>query len=68
MNFVVLTGRQYSRPRKLTSRDIFRWKNRQKESSFTSGCLAPGMDIYELRVRINKHAAQELTIHLSIAT
>jgi 5-hydroxyisourate hydrolase-like protein (transthyretin family) len=28
----------------------------------------PGMDIYELRVRINKHAAQELTIHLSIAT
>ena len=29
---------------------------------------APGMDIYELRVRINKHATQELTIHLSIAT
>lgn len=29
---------------------------------------APGMDIYELRVRIKKQAAQELTIHLSIAT
>jgi 5-hydroxyisourate hydrolase-like protein (transthyretin family) len=29
---------------------------------------APGMDIYELRVRINKHATQELTIHLSVAT
>jgi hypothetical protein len=29
---------------------------------------APGMDIYQLRVRIERHAAQELTIHLSIAT
>lgn len=29
---------------------------------------APGMDIYELRVRINKRAKQDLTIHLSIAT
>jgi len=30
---------------------------------------APGMNIYELRVRLSKHAAQdELTIHLSIAT
>jgi hypothetical protein len=29
---------------------------------------APGMNIYELRVRIDKHATQELTIHLSIAT
>jgi len=28
----------------------------------------PGMNIYELRVRINKHSAQELTIHLSVAT
>ena len=28
---------------------------------------APGMNIYELRVRIKKQAAQELTIHLSIA-
>lgn len=29
---------------------------------------APGMDIYELRVRIDKRAEQELTIHLSVAT
>jgi hypothetical protein len=29
---------------------------------------APGMDIYELRVRIKKQAAQELTIRLSVAT
>lgn len=29
---------------------------------------APGMDIYQLRVRIDKHSTQELTIHLSVAT
>jgi hypothetical protein len=29
---------------------------------------APGMNMYELRVRIDKHATQELTIHLSVAT
>jgi hypothetical protein len=29
---------------------------------------APGMDIYELRVRIKKQAAQELTIRLPVAT
>lgn len=29
---------------------------------------APGMDIYQLRVRINKHSAQELAIRLSVAT
>lgn len=29
---------------------------------------APGMDIYELRVRIDKHAADDLTIRLSVAT
>ena len=29
---------------------------------------APAMNIYELRVRIRKQAAQELTIHLSVAT
>jgi hypothetical protein len=28
----------------------------------------PGMDIYELRVRIDKRAAGDLTIHLSVAT
>jgi hypothetical protein len=30
--------------------------------------LAPGMDIYELRVRIDKRAVGDLTIHLSVAT
>ena len=29
---------------------------------------APGMDIYQLRVRIDKHATQELRIHLSVTT
>jgi 5-hydroxyisourate hydrolase-like protein (transthyretin family) len=29
---------------------------------------APGMDIYQLRVRIKKQVAQELTIRLSVAT
>jgi hypothetical protein len=28
----------------------------------------PGMDIYDLRVRISKNAAEQLTIRLSIAT
>ena len=27
---------------------------------------APGMDIYELRVRVDKHATQELTIRLEV--
>ena len=29
---------------------------------------APGMDIYELRVRIKQHTAQDLTILLSVAS
>ncbi len=29
---------------------------------------APGMDIYQLRVRINKHSTKELAIRLSVAT
>ena len=29
---------------------------------------APGMDVYQLRARIKKHAAPELTVYLSIAT
>ena len=29
---------------------------------------APGMDIYQLRVRLDKHVGQELKIHLSVAT
>lgn len=38
------------------------------EKLFHIRVSAPGMDIYELRVRIKKHAAQELTIHLTVAT
>jgi len=30
--------------------------------------FAPGMNIYELRVRIKKRATKELTIHISVAT
>lgn len=29
---------------------------------------APGMDIYELRVRIDKNVSQDLTLYLSVAT
>jgi hypothetical protein len=29
---------------------------------------APGMNIYQLRVHIDKHTGQELIIHLSVAT
>lgn len=29
---------------------------------------APGMDIYELRVRISRHSTKELTVFLSVAT
>jgi hypothetical protein len=29
---------------------------------------APGMNLYQLRVRIKTHAAPELTVHLSVAT
>jgi hypothetical protein len=29
---------------------------------------SPGVNPFQLRVRINKHAAHDLTIHLSIAT
>ena len=38
------------------------------EKLFYIRVSAPGMDIYELRVRISKQGAQELTIHLSVAT
>jgi|SRR5271157_734761 len=40
----------------------------KREKLFYIRVSAPGMDIYELRVRISKHSAQELTIHLSVAT
>jgi hypothetical protein len=38
------------------------------EKLFYIRVSAPGMNIYQLRVRIKKRAKQELTIHLSNAT
>lgn len=46
----------------------FSLEPRAKGKLFYIRVSAPGMDIYELRVRIDKHATQELTIHLSVAT
>jgi Carboxypeptidase regulatory-like domain len=39
-----------------------------KSNLFYLRVSAPGMDIYQLRVRIDKHAGQELNIHLSVAS
>lgn len=39
-----------------------------KSKLFYLRVSAPGMDIYQLRVRIDKHTGQELNIHLSVAT
>jgi len=39
-----------------------------REQLFYIRVSAPGMDVYDLRVRIEKQAAQELTIRLSVAT
>lgn len=39
-----------------------------KSKLFYVRVSAPNMDIYQLRVRIDEHAEQELNIHLSVAT
>jgi 5-hydroxyisourate hydrolase-like protein (transthyretin family) len=39
-----------------------------KSKVFYLRVSAPGMNIYQLRVRIDKHVGQELKIHLSVAT
>jgi len=39
-----------------------------KSELFYMRVSAPGMDIYQLRVRVDKHSGQELNIHLSVAT
>jgi hypothetical protein len=49
-------------------RGYFSLKKPTTEKLFHIRLSAPGMDIYQLRVRIKKHAAKELTIHLSVAT
>jgi hypothetical protein len=50
--------------------DMGRFSLKQVASSKLSylRVSAPGMNIYQLRVRIDKHAGQELIIHLSVAT
>jgi len=39
-----------------------------KSKLFYLRVSAPGMNIYQLRVRVDKHAGQELNIRLSVAT
>ena len=39
-----------------------------KSNLFYLRVSAPGMDVYQLRVRIDKLAGQELNIHLSVAS
>lgn len=53
---------------KTDEKGYFLLKNATTDKLFYIRLSAPGMDMYELRVRISKHAAQELTIHLSVAT
>jgi len=53
---------------KTDGRGYFSLEKPAKGELFYIRVSAPGMDIYELRVRINKHAKENLTIHLSVAT
>jgi hypothetical protein len=53
---------------KTDEKGYFSLEKPANEKLFYIRVSAPGMDIYEVRVRIKKHAAQELTIHLSVAT
>jgi hypothetical protein len=53
---------------KTDDKGYFSLEKTATEKLFYVRVSAPGMDIYELRVRIEKHAAPELTIRLSVAT
>lgn len=53
---------------KTDEKGYFSFKRPATGKLFYIRVSAPGMDIYDLRVRINKNAAKELTIHLSVAT
>ena len=53
---------------KTDAKGHFSLETPKKGNLFYIRVSAPGMDIYELRVRINKHSTQELTIRLSVAT
>jgi Carboxypeptidase regulatory-like domain len=46
----------------------FSLKQAEKSGLFYVRFSAPGMDIYQLRVRIDKHGAPELEVRLSVAT
>jgi len=50
------------------ARGYFSLEQPRRERLFYVRVSAPGMNMYELRVRINKHATKELKIPLSIAT
>lgn len=53
---------------KTDGKGYFSLRRPSSKKLFYIRVTAPGMDIYELRVRIDEHAAEELTIHLSVAT
>jgi hypothetical protein len=53
---------------KSDERGYFSLRQDLKVRVFYVRVSAPGMNIYEFRVRIDKHAAQELQVHLSVAT
>lgn len=46
----------------------FSFKEAEKSGLFYVRFSAPGMDIYQLRVRIDKQGAPELDVRLSVAT
>jgi len=53
---------------KTDERGHFSLPEDRKAQVFYLRVSAPGMDIYEFRVRIDQHAAQELHVHLTVAT
>ena len=53
---------------KTDERGYFSLKKPATGKLFYIRVSARGMDIYELRVRLDKHVADDLTIHLGVAT
>jgi hypothetical protein len=53
---------------KTDEKGYFSLEKPETEKLFYIRFSAPGMDICQFRVRVKKHAASELTIHLSVAT
>lgn len=54
------------RPTKTDEKGHFSLERAATGKLFCIRASAPGMDIYELRVRVDKHATQELTIRLEV--